>query len=377
LVTRAHRYHGWTLTVGGRQMILGESDNGWGALEAGKIKTNAENPRSITESLTSSAENPRSITEGPAASAENPRSIPERLIPSAENPRSLMESPAASAENPRSTAEKPRSSAENPRSRPIAAASLSLSFKAESNKAAAAIARVEVSTGKVKVRRSLVSRGFQLSKKRERTARGRSGSDPVVRANLEALASIGLRRNRFVLELCHLGHVTPDYILGQKRRLEAEGRYSHGLLLTVVRSKDYLPERYVPRENPDPQPQLFGAKMEPEDEVEHIPGIEPDPSIHERMSESGMTAARAWSAVMGQLKADMPKAGYDKWVRDTVLLSARDGTFTVGAPDGYARDWLESRLASTVRRQLTGICNRPVEVKFIDINGLSAAICKD
>jgi hypothetical protein len=67
----------------------------------------------------------------------------------------------------------------------------------------------------------------------------------------------------------------------------------------------------------------------------------------------------------------MPKAGYDKWVRDTVLLSARDEIFVIGAADGYARDWLEGRLASTVRRQLVGICDRFVEIRFVDVGGLN------
>jgi chromosomal replication initiation ATPase DnaA len=79
-----------------------------------------------------------------------------------------------------------------------------------------------------------------------------------------------------------------------------------------------------------------------------------------------MTAARAWSAVLGQLKRDMPKAGYDKWVRDMVLLSAEDGVLVIGAPDGLARDWLESRLASAIMRKLIGICNRSVKVKFVN-----------
>jgi hypothetical protein len=404
LVTRTHRYHGWTLTAGGRQMILGEPEDGWNALEAGNTKTNAEKPRSIPESPVGSAENPRSILESstasaeiPRSTAEKPRSILESPVASAENPRSITGGPSASAENPRSTAEKPRSSAEIPRSRPVAAASLSLSFKAESNIAAAAIAKArgEVPAGRVKVLRSLVSRGFQLSKKRERTVQGRPCCDPMARANLEALASIGLRRNRFVSEICHLEHVTPDYILGQKRRLEAERRYSHGLLLTVIRSNDYLPAKYLAPEDPDSQPQLFETDLGCEEGGENmaeistgsirrisassiqristgsIQRVEPDPSIHEPLSANGMTAARAWSAVLGQLKRDMPKAGYDKWVRDTVLLSAKEGVFVVGARDGFARDWLESRLASTVRRQLVGICDRCVEVRFVDVGGLN------
>jgi hypothetical protein len=37
-----------------------------------------------------------------------------------------------------------------------------------------------------------------------------------------------------------MDHVIPDYILGQKKRLEAECRYSAGLLLTVIQCKDFF-----------------------------------------------------------------------------------------------------------------------------------------
>jgi hypothetical protein len=60
LVTRTHRFNGWALTTGGRQMILGEGKDPWPVLDAGKTKTSAENPRSISQSPTPSAENPRS-----------------------------------------------------------------------------------------------------------------------------------------------------------------------------------------------------------------------------------------------------------------------------------------------------------------------------
>lgn len=77
-----------------------------------------------------------------------------------------------------------------------------------------------------------------------------------------------------------------------------------------------------------------------------------------------MKAEQAWQATLGQLQMEMPKAAYDTWVRDTELISQEDGTFIVGVHNAYARDWLESRLSSTIVRILTGIMGRSVEVKF-------------
>jgi hypothetical protein len=77
------------------------------------------------------------------------------------------------------------------------------------------------------------------------------------------------------------------------------------------------------------------------------------------------TAQEAWQAVLGQLQMEMPRASFDTWVRDTEALSLDDGMLTISTRNEYARDWLESRLQSTVRRLLVGILNQSVDVCFI------------
>src|SRR5512136_1281592 len=83
------------------------------------------------------------------------------------------------------------------------------------------------------------------------------------------------------------------------------------------------------------------------------------------LEEEKMDAAQAWQSALGQLQMEMPKASFDTWVRDTRIASYVDGLFTVTVRNAYARDWLESRLSSTVRRLLMGIMNRSVEVAFV------------
>jgi chromosomal replication initiator protein len=78
-----------------------------------------------------------------------------------------------------------------------------------------------------------------------------------------------------------------------------------------------------------------------------------------------MKAEQAWQAVLGQLQTDMPKPAFDTWVRSSQYLSYEDGSFTIGVSNAYARDWLHSRLLSTVTRLLTGLMSRTVEVNFV------------
>ena len=88
-------------------------------------------------------------------------------------------------------------------------------------------------------------------------------------------------------------------------------------------------------------------------------------------------ACRAWQSVLGQLRMEIPRASFDSWVRDTRVVSyeqnpstgspaqAGQALLTVGARNADARDWLESRLTSTVSRLLAGMLNRNVTVRFV------------
>jgi len=78
-----------------------------------------------------------------------------------------------------------------------------------------------------------------------------------------------------------------------------------------------------------------------------------------------MNAHQAWQNLIGQLQMEMSKATFDTWVRSSEFIKFDQQEFTIGVQNAYARDWLESRLSSTVNRILTGMMNEPVSVQFI------------
>jgi chromosomal replication initiator protein len=78
-----------------------------------------------------------------------------------------------------------------------------------------------------------------------------------------------------------------------------------------------------------------------------------------------MNPQQAWQATLGQLQMEMSKAAFDTWVKSAELVNYQDNLFTVGVHNPYARDWLESRLATTMTRQLSGLLDRPQKVRFV------------
>ena len=79
-----------------------------------------------------------------------------------------------------------------------------------------------------------------------------------------------------------------------------------------------------------------------------------------------MNHQQAWQSILGQLQMEMPRASFDTWVRDTEAISLEGDVLTVGTRNAYARDWLESRLTSTVQRLLIGILKQSMSVQFIE-----------
>jgi chromosomal replication initiator protein len=72
-----------------------------------------------------------------------------------------------------------------------------------------------------------------------------------------------------------------------------------------------------------------------------------------------------WEAAKGELQLQMTKPTYDTWISNTFPIAYEDGTFILGVHNTYAKEWLENRLLTIIKRTLIGLLNRTVEVKFV------------
>ncbi len=80
------------------------------------------------------------------------------------------------------------------------------------------------------------------------------------------------------------------------------------------------------------------------------------------------TAMKAWREALNQLKPDMPKAAFDRYLLAATLerYEADAGRVVIRAPDEKHRAWLEGRMTSTLNRILAGMCYpAEVSVQFI------------
>jgi hypothetical protein len=74
-----------------------------------------------------------------------------------------------------------------------------------------------------------------------------------------------------------------------------------------------------------------------------------------------------WEKVKEQLRQEIPRATYENWIKRAVGVDYDENVLTIGVENEYARDWMEDRLSSTVRRVVTRISAKKSEIRFIVI----------
>src|SRR5664279_5499735 len=78
-----------------------------------------------------------------------------------------------------------------------------------------------------------------------------------------------------------------------------------------------------------------------------------------------MDAKHVWRAALGELQVSLSPANFETWLRDTNLVEVDDNLFRIAVPNGFAKDWLETRYRSLILQTLARIVGYSVQVEFV------------
>ncbi len=79
---------------------------------------------------------------------------------------------------------------------------------------------------------------------------------------------------------------------------------------------------------------------------------------------SATPESRLWARVLDQLRHEMQKPVFDTWAAATRLLRVENNAYVIGAPNSYARDWIQNRLTGTLARIMAPIVDRQFTIEF-------------
>ena len=77
-----------------------------------------------------------------------------------------------------------------------------------------------------------------------------------------------------------------------------------------------------------------------------------------------MDAKQVWRAALGELQVSLSPANFETWLRDTQLIDVDEQRFRIAVPNGFAKDWLETRYRSLISQTLARIVGYSVQVEF-------------
>ncbi|MCC6614731.1 MAG: chromosomal replication initiator protein DnaA [Anaerolineae bacterium] len=77
-----------------------------------------------------------------------------------------------------------------------------------------------------------------------------------------------------------------------------------------------------------------------------------------------MNAQELWKTAYHQLELQLDRASFETWLRGASLLAVDGDVFVIGVRNDYAREMLQHRLYRNVRRVLSDVTGRPVELRF-------------
>ena len=78
-----------------------------------------------------------------------------------------------------------------------------------------------------------------------------------------------------------------------------------------------------------------------------------------------MDAKQVWRAALGELQVSLSPANYETWLRDTQLVDVDEQLFRIAVPNGFSKDWLETRYRSLISQTLARIVGYSVQVEFL------------
>ena len=78
-----------------------------------------------------------------------------------------------------------------------------------------------------------------------------------------------------------------------------------------------------------------------------------------------MKPEQAWRSVLGEIEVTAGRSSYVTWLRNARLLTYEDGQFVIGLPNGYAKEWVEQRMLSDLKRMLSERLGRSVALTLV------------
>jgi len=77
-----------------------------------------------------------------------------------------------------------------------------------------------------------------------------------------------------------------------------------------------------------------------------------------------MDPKEIWKTALGELEVTLTKANFKTWFKNTSLIEAKDGVFTIAVPNVFTREWLKTKYHQQITESLEHVAGPVKKLKY-------------
>ena len=78
-----------------------------------------------------------------------------------------------------------------------------------------------------------------------------------------------------------------------------------------------------------------------------------------------MSNDELWQAALAQVQLNISPANFSTWLKNTKIISQKDGEVIISIPNSFAKEWLENKYNKLIFRILRSLDEKVKVVKYV------------
>ena len=81
-----------------------------------------------------------------------------------------------------------------------------------------------------------------------------------------------------------------------------------------------------------------------------------------------MNLEQLWKQTLGEMEAQLSRANFATWLRNSQLIDKKDGIFFISLPNNFAKEWIENKYQKNILGILRGLDSSAKKLEFVVVN---------
>ena len=81
-----------------------------------------------------------------------------------------------------------------------------------------------------------------------------------------------------------------------------------------------------------------------------------------------MELEQLWQSILGEMEIQISRANFATWLKNSQLINKRDGTFYIGLPNNFAKEWIENKYQKNLLGIIRNFDSTAKKLEFVVVN---------